>query len=286
MRIPLPVFYLAENPDGRLVVVDGLQRLTTFDRFLRGAFKLDLYNSDLHGKTFNELPPKLQNRIEDTQLTLYVIDSKAPERARLDIFERVNGGVPLSRQQMRNALYQGKATKLLRTLALHSTFVEATGWSLQPKTMRDREAVNRFCAFHLLGVPGYRDDMDQFLADALIRLNQMADSELLQLEELFLRSMRNNLKVFGKHAFRKHYPDQQGRSVFNMSLFDVFSTGLAGYSEDLIERRQDILHEGFYNLMKQDSFLQDITIGTNSLKRVDGRFRATRKLLTEVLDAV
>ncbi|SPJ26461.1 hypothetical protein PAA8504_04323 [Palleronia abyssalis] len=34
MRIPLPVFYVAETPDGRIIVVDGLQRLTTFTRFL------------------------------------------------------------------------------------------------------------------------------------------------------------------------------------------------------------------------------------------------------------
>lgn len=68
-----------------------------------------------------QLPAKLQNRIEDAQLILYIIDSTVPERARLDIFERVNsGGVPLSRPQMRNALYQGKATACLLELARHS----------------------------------------------------------------------------------------------------------------------------------------------------------------------
>src|SRR6266542_4180209 len=35
LRIPLPVFYLAETRDGKIVVVDGLQRLTTFHRFLK-----------------------------------------------------------------------------------------------------------------------------------------------------------------------------------------------------------------------------------------------------------
>ena len=34
MRIPLPVFYLAEDDLGRMVVVDGLQRLSTFQRFV------------------------------------------------------------------------------------------------------------------------------------------------------------------------------------------------------------------------------------------------------------
>ena len=64
----------------------------------------------LEGKRFKELDLKLQERIEDTQLTLYILDSKAPERAKLDIFERVNSGEPLTRQQMRNCLYNGPAT--------------------------------------------------------------------------------------------------------------------------------------------------------------------------------
>ena len=106
MRIPLPVFYLAEDSVGRMIVVDGLQRLSTFQRFVNDKLKLKLpTQEELNGKRFSELSPKLQNRIEDCNLILYIIDAKVPERARLDIFERVNGGVPLTRQQMRNCLY-------------------------------------------------------------------------------------------------------------------------------------------------------------------------------------
>jgi hypothetical protein len=32
MRIPLPVFYLAEDDQGRMIVVDGLQRLKPLSR--------------------------------------------------------------------------------------------------------------------------------------------------------------------------------------------------------------------------------------------------------------
>ena len=45
MRIPLPVFYVAEAQDGRIIVVDGLQRLTSFYRFMNNAFSLTLHNS-------------------------------------------------------------------------------------------------------------------------------------------------------------------------------------------------------------------------------------------------
>ena len=46
MRIPLPVFYVAEARDGRIIVVDGLQRLSTFKRFLDNEFRLVLRQSD------------------------------------------------------------------------------------------------------------------------------------------------------------------------------------------------------------------------------------------------
>src|ERR1700735_1314109 len=55
MRIPLPVFYVAEAPDGRIIVVDGLQRLTTFTRFLDNEFKLVLRQSDEENARANPL---------------------------------------------------------------------------------------------------------------------------------------------------------------------------------------------------------------------------------------
>lgn len=102
LRIPLPVFYVAEDIEGRITVVDGLQRLTTFVRFLNGELKLKGLgkNHPLEGKYFDNLPIHLQERIEDTQLTLYILDKSAPEAMKLDIFDRVNSGVPLSKQQM------------------------------------------------------------------------------------------------------------------------------------------------------------------------------------------
>ena len=157
MRIPLPVLYVAEAHDGRIIVVDGLQRLTTFRRYLDNQFKLTFPRSEddephpLEGKKFDDLDLKLQERVEDTQLTLYILDPKAPERAKLDIFERVNGGEVLTRQQMRNCLFSGDATRWLKDASKSADFLRATGGSLDSRTMRDREAINRFCAFSILG---------------------------------------------------------------------------------------------------------------------------------------
>jgi len=169
MRIPLPVFYLAETTEGKIVVVDGLQRLSTFHRFLNNKFRLKglEYAKPLNGKFFKDLSPKLRTRVEDASLTLYLIDSQVPEQAKLDIFERVNSGQPLTKQQMRNSLYLGEATQWLSKMAKSPEFLSATDNGLNWKTMRDRECINRFLAFYEFGISKYTGNMDNFLRDVL-----------------------------------------------------------------------------------------------------------------------
>lgn len=286
MRIPLPVFYLGEDDHGRMIVVDGLQRLSTFDRFVKNKLRLKLPRQiDLDKKLFSDLSPKLQNRIEDCNLILYVIDSKVPERARLDIFERVNGGVPLTRQQMRNCLYNGKATQFLKKEAETKLFKQATGESLKTQSMRDREFVNRFCAFRLLPLETYKDDMDEWLALSLKRMNDMDDQSLLTLSREFQNSLQNNYFLFGDHAFRKHAPGRDRRSVLNASLWDVMITGLAKFSLDQIQDHADQIKNRYYKLLVDKKFEWSITYGPNSPDRVKHRFEEAQKMLDEVFNA-
>lgn len=285
MRIPLPVLYLAEDEQGRMVVVDGLQRLSTFKRFVDNGLRLKLPDRvELDGKRFRDLSPKIQNRVEDCNLVLYVIDQRVPEQARLDIFDRVNSGVPLTRQQMRNSLYTGKATRFLKQEAITDIFLQATGNSLKKSTMRDREFVNRFCAFQILDLDDYRD-MDEFLAKGLKKMNAEPGS-LAALSSEFRSSLENNFRLFGKQAFRKHTPDWDSRrGVINASLWDVMSTGLSRYRTDVVDEHSDALKSAFYHLMSDDDFLRAITYGPNDPKKVRYRFSVLGKTLEEVLGA-
>ncbi|MEH8021514.1 DUF262 domain-containing protein [Rheinheimera metallidurans] len=285
MRIPLPVFYLAENKQGHMIVVDGLQRLSTFQRFCNDELKLKLPNQKLlHGKRFKDLSPKLQNRVEDCNLILYLIDPKVPTQALLDIFDRVNSGEPLSRQQMRNCLFMGPATQLLREKAAKNVFKEVTGGSLKPEKMRDRELINRFFAFKCLGVAEYRGGMDDFLERSLETINKMCKPEIIELADSFDLAMANNLEVFGKHAFRKHTDPHHVRSVINASLWDVMSVTLSNYPESLIRDKAELIREGFYELMTNYRFIDAITLGTNQVGRVKERFRLVQKMFEEIME--
>ena len=329
MRIPLPVFYMAEDHEGRMVVVDGLQRLSTFSRFMRNELRLNLpARAELHRRQFSDLTSKLQNRVEDCNLifyiidakvpglgherapasryqaespanaaagfelglrepaaTFYIIDAKVPERARLDIFERVNSGEPLSRQQMRNSLFMGCGTRFLKTESRTDIFLRATGGSLNSKKMRDREFVNRFCAFQLLDLDEYRGDMDEFLADCLRRMNGMDEAGLSQLSVEFRRSLTNNFMLFDHQAFRKHEPRQERRGVLNASFWDVMSTGLSRPAEDTVKRRSVLLCREIFRLLANEEFNTAITYGPNDARKVRTRFRLAQEVFEEVLGA-
>ena len=292
MRIPLPVLYVAEAPDGRIIVVDGLQRLTTFRNYLGNGFKLTFPTGEdetkhlLEGKYFKDLEEKLRERIEDTSLTLYILDPKAPERAKLDIFERVNGGEPLTRQQMRNCLYNGKATQWLRRVAESTVFLKATGDSLDAQKMRDREAINRFCSFRLLGWRSYKSgDMDGFLAEGLKRMNQMSDAELEDLKDGFDRALTLNWELFGQHAFRKSLAGHVSgnRSILNIALFEVCTVLFSQSDGGRILERKEAVKDLVRRLIKDPGFEQAITYGTNSRKPVSIRFERLETDLRGVL---
>ena len=286
MRIPLPVFYVAEDSEGRLVVVDGRQRLTTLQRFLTGSLSLELPDRpELHKKHFTDLDDRLQNRVEDCQLLFYIIDTSVPEQARLDIFERVNGGEVLTRQQMRNALYNGPATAFLRDESRTSIFIEATGSSLKPGIMQDREFVNRFCSFSLLPIEAYKGDWDDWLKQGLIELGKRSDADRQKLSQKFRTALKNNYEVFGKHAFRKHRNPFDRRSLINASLFDVMTYYMADVAEGDAAAKAQLLRDKFQTLIIDDDFVKSITFGTNAPARVKARFDLAEKMFQEVFGA-
>lgn len=285
MRIPLPVMYFAENTDGKVVVVDGRQRLTTFRRFVKGELPLDLETPQLRGKRFKDLDVKLQNRIEDTNLVLYLIDSKVSDKVRFGIFERVNGGVPLTRQQMRNCIYTGPATQLLRDCAREPVFAGLFAKNTQvsmSKSMRDREIVNRFFAFRLRGWQGYGGDMDSYLGETLTLINGRGEDERQRLLEAFRWGVVNNITLFGRHAFRRHEQGAAGRTPqFNVALWDAWATALSFSEIQENSEQANRLRASFYGLLREESFQSSITLGTNQSDKVIFRLSSVVKAVEE-----
>ena len=148
--------------------------------------------------------------------------------------------------------------------------------------MRDREAINRFAAFSLVGWEKYTSgDMDVFLAEGLKRLAKCSETERDALREKFDAAMTLNSKIFGRHAFRKSLVSEfpVARSVINISLFEVTSVVLASHMDRLSYHDTDLFRRIIVDLVEDEEFISAITYSTNSTQAVRRRFRLFEKAL-------
>jgi len=288
LQIPLPAFYFAEDTDGLMRVVDGLQRLSTINDFVRGgdasgfALKGVEYLGDaVEGKRFEELPAPWKRRINNAQIMAHVIDPTTPSDVMYDIFKRINtGGTPLNAQEIRHCMSRDRSRRVLREMTLTDEFYEATQIR-EHLRMNDREMALRFAAFWLLGVEGYAEvsAMDPFLQKATRLLDSPDDVDggaITRLQSDFRKAMTNARLLFGDYAFRKWPEGVTGRNPVNRALFETWSLTLVRYkAEDLVRRKDDIVAAA-RNLMTNDlAYLDAITSSTGHVRRVQYRFQAT-----------
>ena len=88
------MFYFNQDKYGKLIVIDGRQRLTALFEFMDDKYQLRKLKvlSEHNDKCFSQLSPVLQARIEDYQIQAHVIMPPTPDRIKFDIFDRVNRG--------------------------------------------------------------------------------------------------------------------------------------------------------------------------------------------------
>lgn len=295
IRIPLPAFYMDATDEDQWIVIDGLQRLTTLKMFVNDtSLKLcDLeFLTDLNNKSFEELPRNLQRRIIETQVTVYLIEKGTPSEVKFNIFKRINtGGLPLSLQEIRHALNQGKSTKFLEKLAGLPEFGKATDGSVNSKRMADREFILRFLAFSIHPYDEYKAaEFDSFLSDVMAEMNSMSEHELDALERKFSQAMIAAYEIFGNDAFRKRDQINASRKPVNKALFESWSVNLSKLNSEeiriLIERK-DKLKKEFIQLMNNNEveprFDLAISQGTGDTRKVKRRFSAIENLIQEVL---
>ena len=299
MQIPLPLIYLAENEDGKLVVVDGRQRLTTFFQFLDNEFRLkDLkILPQINGMNFNELEEShLYSRyvtiIEDTQLVVQIIKYPTKDRVRFDIFDRVNrGGTPLNKQEMRNALYQGNATKLLDELSKMKSFKDATGGAISPKHMKDKYVILRALCFYLLWRGNildknkkrmeYRSDMEKLLGAGMNLFNKMDLNSIFLLKQLFDRTMTRAYQCLGKDGFRIPSNGKIRRPI-SMTLFETLFYYFTCFDKTSVSNLE--MKKGVVELLQDEEYLRSLQHSVDSSVNVKKRFGKVKEKYKEIIN--
>ena len=285
LRIPLPAFYCDGTNDAKWLIIDGLQRITAIDEFYSNELVLEgmEFLSELNGLSNEKIPRNYTRHVEETHLTLYLIKSGTPENVKYNIFKRINtGGMSLESQEIRNALYQGNATKWLNELAKIELFKELTG-RISTNRMLDREFVLRFVAFRKQSYKNFKN-ADDFLNDAMKLLNKIEsskqDMEYSLLEKDFIKTLTLNRQLFGRYAFRR-MPNKDRRRPLNKSLFEAWTSILLTYTEEeqtILVSKKSKLVERYMKLFKDDSFL----VGIKSIRPLIV-FKKIHEIINEVL---
>ncbi len=313
LRIPLPMFYVAEDRDGKWEVVDGLQRLTAINEFVKGpdndgkGFKLknlEFWGKNYNNKTFFELERMEEasmtvNHILETELQFTVIKPDTSEKVKRNIFKRINtGGMRLSEQEIRHALYQGPATDLLSSLVKSGLYMNTIGSTINDARMAGRELILRFIAFSILGYNAYKGDMDDFLSIAMACLNRdhldfpnldVPESIVIpsknEIIETFITGLERSQIIFGDHAFRKSSANER-KTPINKSLFDVWMIHLSKITQsefDIVEKNKKSVLNNYRDLLLDNDFSNAISRHSGSIGGVKYRHTKIKELIDEFI---
>lgn len=301
LRVPLPIIYLSEQPDGNEYVIDGQQRLTSLFSFIDGKFPngdpfrligLTAYQ-ELNRKCFSELAAEFQDRILDYSLRTVTLLKQSDADLKFEIFERLNtGSEPLNDMELRNCIYRGPYNALLKDLATEPDFRSLLGLKSGEKRMRDVELVLRFASFFHSTYLKYTSPMKRFFNQDMQAHQNLSDADADKLRKGFKNALSLIKSLLGtEHAFKRFYPGDSHNSggrwetkKFNASLYDVLMGVMWDKDKNQVMAALDALREGWIDLMANNAeFRESIERSTSSQEMVKRRFDLTRTLFEGVL---
>ena len=243
MGLPVPQLVLAERRDkrGSYIVIDGKQRLLSIRRFCveesdLGIEKLTLsglrHKPELNGLTWQNMrdDPELLDDItayENQTIRTVVVKNWPDEPFLYLIFLRLNtGSLPLSTQELRQALHPGKFTTFAEEYSGDSSQIRrALNLDQRDFRMRDVEVLIRFFAFAEF-LPSYRGDLKAFLDRTCEQLNECWSNREAQIKELAVQcdeAMNATFSIFGDNAFKRWRSQDGYVGRFNRAVFDIMA---------------------------------------------------------------
>lgn len=283
LRIPLPAFYFDASDEEKWLIIDGLQRVTVLKEFVVEK-TLELkdmeFFPELNGCNYDKLPRTFQRRIDETVINVYLVNHSTPENVKFNIFKRINtGGLALEPQEIRNALFQGQATRFLQECSKMECFVEATSGSVKSERMLDREFVLRYVSFCYLDLVKYTGNIDDFLNEGMKYLNRISQEQLGTIKKEFEFVMVSSYKIMGRNAFRKICSDGRRRPI-NKVIFEswcyVIRTLSEKQVEKLVESRNELQYK-YMQLCESSEYLYLLKVPDK--KAVYARIDAVRELV-------
>jgi hypothetical protein len=132
---PLGLIYFNKVGEDKFEVLDGQQRITSIGRFVTDKFAIMDNGNPMN---FDSLPADQQAKIRDSKLLIYECEGTETEIKQW--FETINiAGVPLSPQELLNAIYSGPFVTLAKAEFSNSQNSNIQKWSAYIRGSANRQ---------------------------------------------------------------------------------------------------------------------------------------------------
>ena len=271
LGLPVPGIFLTEETDtGKLMVIDGQQRLKTLQFFYSGSFGASNVNGNarpfalegvdpefLH-KRYADLSEPERHRLDNSRIHATVIRQNFPEDGNssvFHIFHRLNsGGQQLTPQEIRQAICRGSLMDSIRDLNSNADWRAIFGRpSLRQK---DQELILRFWAMYL-DVEDYAAPMLGFLDNFANRHRNPSVEFLYEGRKAFTETVAAFNAALGGKAFRTGAGKQ-----LNAAVFDSMAVGLARHIKDGARPKASALIYAHDTLLRDDAYIESVSGGT------------------------
>lgn len=282
INVPIPPIFLYEVVYAKYEVMDGLQRLTAINDFYTDKFALSGLEEwkELNGRKYSQLPKNIKEGIDRRYLSSIVLlnetakDKEIADSLKQMVFGRLNsGGDKLTPQETRNALYAGKFNEFCIELSKNDTFRKLWNYTSYKysngklinedellvdetfRKMEDVEMILRFFAYrHIEQLSNFRSQ-EQFLDNYLQTANQYQPNLLIELKNIFLKTVEFVYSLFGESAF--YMPEStQKKSTPTKTIYDsimqAFSRNLD--KEKVILSNQSTIRESKFKDLEKITY--------------------------------
>ncbi len=285
LNIPIPVIYFAEQAETlKYEVIDGQQRLRTFQDFLNDKFKLAKLEirDDVNDKFYSELPQRDKDEIRKRSIRAIVILNESDDEIRYEVFERLNlGSIQLTPQEIRNNTLRGRFNDLLKELAADETFRSLINLRLKSdqNNMAHEELILRFFAYHYSDLKRV-DQLSYFMTKFMKENKDMPPEQIEEYRALFQSTIKKIKKYLGSKAFSIYQvKNRTWNTTSNRLLYEAEMLAFAQIKEQDIKITPTKFKASLQKLMETNKDFQK-ALDKSGGRKIDERVTAVKSLLT------
>lgn len=284
MNVPIPPLYFAEEEDGKWLVLDGLQRLSSIKNFYDNEFSLNKLEVlfELNKKKYKDLPPKSRSLLDDGMLRVNVIKKDSHRDIKYDIFMRLNrGAVTLNYQELRNCMYRGNLNDAAKELCEeNSDFLSILKQKKPHQRYLDVEFVIRYFAISDnialdsngdVYLDGYKGKLVQYLNEYMDAHKDCTLEEKQKYKDRFNSTIEKVVAVFGvDEAFRDI---STNNTKIYKTIADFVMPSLERMSKEYVKNNKELIYNRLVEFLKNDDIQESLSKRTSDKDIVNLRLK-------------